>query len=547
MMWPIVRNGLTRRPGGGQNPGMSPPVKRSNRPLDGIHLDRRVDEPLYMQLVHEIQERIRTGRIAGGAKLPSTRAAAVKLRVNRITIVDAYRVLREQGWVRSGVGAGTFVLGPADAGGRRTMEGDAISTSGGSVPIDFGGVSFWASRLNEMPRPDTNRGGGDAGAAMIRLTSPTADPESFPVAEFREVLDEIFRREGAACLDYGPVDGYAPLRTEIAAILGRKGVRVDPGRILLVNGSQQGLELAFRLLAGNGRSLIVEEPTYHLALRTARALGLRVYGVPVDEEGLRIDRLERLLDDTRPGLLYTMPVFQNPTGVSLSPARRRRLLSLTAERGLPILEDHFDGELGYRGDAPPPLLGERPQAENVLLLGTFSKILFPGLRVGWLVVPEPLVGPFSEIKICSDLSGGLLTQMALYEFCKRGFLDTHLDRIRARNRGRLEATLDALESSMPAGVRWWRPAGGMCVWVRLPRGIDGDLLAAEAERRGVAVSPGSAFHSRAEDGRDAVRVCFVRETEERIRAGVRLLSEAIRDEVDRIGARESEGAAAPIL
>jgi DNA-binding transcriptional MocR family regulator len=519
-------------------------------------LDRKVDDPLYLQLARAIGERIRAGKIRVGAKLPSTRDAATKLHVNRVTIVEAYRALREEGWVRSGVGAGTFVVSPdgADGGdGARSHEGGTSgnaddAASGGSNRLNLGGVSFWASRLGEMPRPDTNRSGGEAKADTIRLTSPTADPAAFPFAEFREVLDEILRREGAACLDYGPHDGYAPLRVEIAEHLARKGVRVDPTRILLVNGSQQGLDLAFRLLAGNGRTLIVEEPTYHLALRAARALALSVRGVPVDEEGLRVDRLERLLDETNPGLLYMMPVFQNPTGVSLSPSRRKRLLTLTAERRLPILEDHFDAELDYRGDAPPPLLGEGPRhPENVLLLGTFSKILFPGLRVGWLVVPEPLIGPFSEMKVCSDLSGGLLTQMALYEFCKRGFLEAHLARIRERNRGRLDATLDALASTMPAGVRWSRPTGGMCIWVRLPHGTDGDFLAAEAHRRGVAVSPGSAFYPNAGEGRAALRISFVRESEDRIRAGIRILSDTIREEIARSGARESEGAAAPIL
>ncbi len=207
--------------------------------------------------------------------------------------------------------------------------------------------------------------------------------------EFRAALETVFQREGAGCLDYGPPDGYAPLRERIASRLSRQGVSVDPARVILVNGSQQGLELIMRLLVPQGRTLLIEEPTYNLALRAARALKLPVRGIPLDEEGLRLDALDRALDDVAAGMLYTMPVFQNPTGLTLSRDRRSRLLKTAAEHGLPIVEDHFDAELDYRGDAPPPLLAEG-SPPNVVLLGTFSKILFPGLRVGWLVVPEPL-------------------------------------------------------------------------------------------------------------------------------------------------------------
>jgi DNA-binding transcriptional MocR family regulator len=497
--------------------------------LDGIHLNRSGDEPLYVQVAAAIRGRIQSGAMPGGSKLPATRDLALALTINRTTAVEAYRLLREDGWVRSGVGSGTFVVS-------RESEEEAPVTSRSG---------FWSSRMEDLPRPEHGRAQPVADAATIRLTSPTADPAAFPLQEFREVLDEIFRREGAGCLDYGPPDGYAPLREVLAERLARQGVQVDPPRILLTNGSQQGLELIFRLLVPQGRTLLIEEPTYQLALRTARALRLNVRAVGLDDEGLRLDALSRSLDETRAGMLYTMPVFQNPTGLTLSPERRTRLLALASERGLPIVEDHFDAELDYRGDAPPPLLAEG-SPQNVVLLGTFSKILFPGLRVGWIVVPEPLIGPLSEMKVCADLSGGLLTQMALYEFCRRGLLDTHLSRIRERNAARLAAMLGALEAHMPSGVRWTRPTGGMCLWLHLPKGLDADELAGEALRRGVAVSAGTAFHTNG-GGWDGLRLCFIREDEERIRAGIRQLALTIEDGIVRGHSRESEGAAAPIL
>ena len=499
------------------------------RELDEIHLSRDGDVPLYAQVAAAIRERIQAGRLAGGTKLPATRELASRLRVNRATAVEAYRLLRDDGWVRSGVGSGTFV----------------VPRGSDEAPSFAGESSFWSSRLEDLPRPEHERAPSSNPEDAIRLTSPTADPAAFPLAEFREVLDEIFRREGTACLDYGPPDGYAPLREFLAGRLEGQGVHVDPSHVLLTNGSQQGLELIFRLLAPPGRTLLIEEPTYQVALRTARALRLSVRAIAMDEEGLRIDALARVLEETRAGMLYTMPVFQNPTGLNLSRDRRARLLAIASERGLPIVEDHFDADLDYRGDAPPPLLADG-SPPNVVLLGTFSKILFPGLRVGWIVVPEPLVGPLSEMKVCADLSGGLMTQMALHEFCKRGLLDEHLARIRKRNGVRLAAMLSSLDAQMPAGARWTRPTGGMCLWLWLPKGLDADDLAAEAQRRGVAVSPGTAFHAHG-GGWDGLRLCFIREDERRIREGIRLLAETIKDGIARRPARESDRAAAPIL
>jgi 2-aminoadipate transaminase len=505
-------------------------MNRSNDLMVGIQLDRSSEKPLYLQLASSIRDRILEGSFGDAQKLPSTRDASESLGVHRATVVEAYRHLREQGWVRSGVGSGTYVVRRGEGG-----------PSDPSLPNS----SFWSSRMGDLPRAESARALHAAPAGVIRLTSPTADPAGFPMPEFRAALEIVFEREGAGCLDYGPPDGYAPLRERIASRLSRQGVSVDPARVILVNGSQQGLELIMRLLVPQGRTLLIEEPTYNLALRAARALKLPVRGIPLDEEGLRLDALDRALDDVAAGMLYTMPVFQNPTGLTLSRDRRSRLLKTAAEHGLPIVEDHFDAELDYRGDAPPPLLAEG-SPPNVVLLGTFSKILFPGLRVGWLVVPEPLIGPLSEMKVCADLSSGLLTQMALAEFCRMGALDDHLERIRKRNASRLQAMLAALDENMPKGSRWTRPSGGMTLWLWLPRGLDSETIADEALAGGVTVTPGTAFHSGG-GGRDGLRLCYIRENEERIREGIRLLALTMREQMARTPSRDREGAAAPIL
>lgn len=231
-------------------------MNRSNDLLVGVHLDRSSKKPLYLQLASMIRGRILEGGLPEAARLPSTRDASEALGVHRATVVEAYRHLRDQGWVRSGVGSGTYVVRRGD---------------GGTTDPGHPETSFWSSRLSDLPRAEAGRQQNPVPLGAIRLTSPTADPAAFPFPEFRDALDRVFLREGPRCLDYGPPDGYAPLREVIAARLARQGVVVDPSRVILVNGSQQGLELIMRLLVPQGRALLIEEPTYHLALRAARA------------------------------------------------------------------------------------------------------------------------------------------------------------------------------------------------------------------------------------------------------------------------------------
>jgi 2-aminoadipate transaminase len=400
----------------------------------------------------------------------------------------------------------------------------------------------WEAFLRRTEGPaDLWRFVGREGTApgAIRFTGATADPALFPTDDFRGVLDDAFRLYGSGALEYGPTEGYAPLRGWVAERLRDRGVRVDPDEVMIVSGSQQGLDLVARLFLHDGDAVMVEEPGYPNGFRVFQAAGARAVGVPLDDGGLRLDLLERLARREGPRLLYTMPIFQNPTGLSLADDRTGPLLDLCGRLGMPVVEDQFDADLFYEGPLPCPLKAADDRG-LVLLLGSFSKILFPGLRLGWLVVPRPLLPALHELKQMTDFSSGLLAQCAMDLYCRRGLLDRHLERVRAIYGARLGVMLQALEHEFPPDVRWTRPRGGLTLWVSLPAGLDALDLWAQARREGVDFTPGPVFFPSG-GGNGHFRLSYIRETEERIQSGIALLGSLVKANLARGAAPSAAG------
>jgi len=364
------------------------------------------------------------------------------------------------------------------------------------------------------------------GVQRIELTGGVADRDLFPAEEFGAVLADVFREMGAAALDYGSREGYAPLRRWIASRLKSEGSPVSEQDVFILNGAQPGLDLIGKLLLEKGDTVAVESPTYYNAIGAFRLYGADLVPVPLDEEGLRPGALEELFARRSVKLLYCMPTFQNPTGVSMERERRVTVLSLARRYGVALLEDTFDADLRYRGVEEVALRG-LPGGEDVLLVGTFSKILFPGLRLGWLVVPPRLRDAVRRIRRCTDLTAGLLGQAAVHRFCELGLLDEHLDRVRAANRARLAVLVDEMGEHFPDEAYWTRPNGGMSLWVTLPEGVDAVEVLLEARRAGVNFSPGPLFHVDGGGG-NAFRLSFTLEKEDRIAEGVRILGEILK-------------------
>jgi 2-aminoadipate transaminase len=373
-------------------------------------------------------------------------------------------------------------------------------------------------------------------ADVISLAGGLPAPELFPVDEYRRAFEWVLETNGASALQYSTTEGYRPLRELIASRLNAKGIQCTAADILITNGSQQGLDLIGKVFLDPGDRVVVENPSYLGALQAFNQYQPDYEVVPMDDDGMRVDRLEELLEDDRRGRLpgrikfvYLVPTFQNPTGRSLSVERRRRLVELANRYNVLVVEDDPYGELVFEG-GPLPALKSFDAEGNVIYLGTFSKILAPGFRLGWIVArPEPLE-LLIHGKQPTDLHTGSASQMATYHVASAdGYLDHHIEEIRNLYRERRDVLLDALEEHFPAaetGARFTRPKGGLFVWAELPLSIDTRELLVEAVQQKVAFVPGQGFHPD-HSGTNTMRLNFSNVSPERLREGVRRLGVAI--------------------
>jgi DNA-binding transcriptional MocR family regulator len=339
----------------------------------------------------------------------------------------------------------------------------------------------------------------------ISLARGVPAPECIPVEELAECARAAILQHGAVALSYGSPGGFAPLRGWLAA---RHGV--DPSRVVVTNGSLQGFGFLAELLAGNAERVLVEAPTYDRPLKILEGLGADVVAVPQNEEGIDLDALaEELQAGAPPSFLYVIPTFQNPSGRTLGGEGRSRLIELAGKHDLLVLEDDPYGLVRFEG-AAPPTLHELDGGERVIYSCSFSKTVAPGVRVGYLVLPERLAGPVEEIATSTYITPALLSQATVYEFLSRGALEPNLALVRSLLKARRDALLDALDEQLEGtGARWNRPEGGYFLWLELPERIDAVELLAAAETVGVTFVPGPDFFPRGGGGgRSAARLAF---------------------------------------
>lgn len=359
---------------------------------------------------------------------------------------------------------------------------------------------------------------------IISFAGGLPSPKTFPVAEFEAACSRVLREDADAALQYAASEGYGPLREMVAASLPWK---VEPAQVLITTGSQQGLDLAAKVLIDPGSRILVETPTYLGALQAFAPMEPRVSSVASDDEGVDISALRTAQQAGVPArFFYVLPNFQNPSGRLMSEARRAALSGTAAEIGLPLIEDNPYGELWFDAPPPPPLTARHP--DGCLYLGSFSKVLAPSLRLGYLVAPPALFPKLLQAKQAADLHSPGFNQRVVAEVIKDGFLDRHVPRIRALYKAQRDVMLAALTQHMPEGVRWNSPAGGMFLWARLPAGLDATALLPKAVARGVAYVPGAAFYAGAADPR-TLRLSFVTASPEEIERGVAALAAVIRE------------------
>ncbi|GAA4018515.1 PLP-dependent aminotransferase family protein [Actimicrobium antarcticum] len=357
---------------------------------------------------------------------------------------------------------------------------------------------------------------------VISFAGGLPSPDTFPIERMQAAFDKVLSTNGRVALQYGPTDGYLPLREWVANSLSIDGVTISPEQVLMVSGSQQGLDLLGKVFIDEGSKVLVETPSYLGALQAFSVYGPEFVSLPTDDGGLLPEAVETLGVGAR--LLYALPNFQNPTGRTLSLERRVALVDICARLGLPLIEDDPYGALNYRATPLPTMLTMHP--EGVIYMGSFSKTLTPGIRLGYVVAPQPLVRKLEQAKQASDLHTAQLTQMVVHEVIKDGFLDQHIPATRALYAARCDAMLAALAEFFPAGVTWTKPDGGMFIWVTLPQHIDSMQLLDAAIAQNVAFVPGAPFYAN-DPVRHALRLSFVTVTPDRIREGVEKLGKLI--------------------
>ena len=358
---------------------------------------------------------------------------------------------------------------------------------------------------------------------IVSLAGGLPAPQTFPVAAFEAACSAVLRKQGPAALQYAASQGHGPLREQVAAMLPWP---VDPAQVLITTGSQQGLDLAAKILIDADSTVLVETPTYLGALQAFTPMQPRIASVASDDEGVLVDDLAAQAGGAR--FVYLLPNFQNPTGRSMSEARRAAVARAAADAGLPIIEDNPYGELWF--DAPPPLPLSARNPEGCIYLGSFSKVLAPGLRMGFLVAPKAIYPKLLQAKQAADLHSPTFNQRVVSEVIKDGFLARHVPTIRALYKRQRDAMLAALEREMKGlDVRWNRPAGGMFLWLTLPEGLSATELLPQAVERGVAFVPGAPFHADAAraDPR-TLRLSFVTASEDEIARGIAALAQTVR-------------------
>lgn len=358
---------------------------------------------------------------------------------------------------------------------------------------------------------------------IISFAGGLPSPASFPVEEIRAACDRILRDNPTAALQYSATEGYLPLREWVARRYSVNGATIRPSQVLITTGSQQALDLLGKVLVDPNSRVLVETPTYLGALQSFSLFEPDYVQIPTDEQGLIPESLDATLT-AGARLLYAQPNFQNPTGRRLPMERRVALAEFAKRAGFPVVEDDPYAALDYAGSPLPTLLSMAP--DHVVHLGSFSKVLAPGLRVGYIIAPEELHFKLVQAKQATDLHTPSLTQRIVYEVVKDGFLETHIPKIRALYRDQCQTMLAALKRYMPAGVEWNQPEGGMFVWVNLPQHIDTMKLLEKSIEQHVAFVPGAPFFAR-EAERNTLRLSFVTVPPAKIDEGVATLAKLI--------------------
>jgi len=487
-----------------------------------INLERPSRVPLHTQIVERIRGTIADRTLRPGERLPSTRRLADTLGVHRSTVATAYQQLWSLGFIdlrpcsRPTVRERMELAGRSDPAGPGRLDWRAVTSPGTNEIL---------GRHRALPPYGTRRTGSD----LISFASLDMDRRLFPIDHFRACVSKVLAKKGEDLLGYGDPAGYLPLREQVAHRMQQHGVSVEADEVLLTNGSQQGIDLTFRMVAAPGRSVAFESPTYNYMLPLLRFYGLKPLPISLGPDGMDLSALEKAIRGERPALIYSMPSFQNPSGVCTSQAHREELLALCEEHRIPLVEDGFEEEMQYSGRVVLPVKSI-DRHRLVIYCGTFSKVLFPGVRIGWIAADRGCIERLTAIRRFGEVAPSSILQAAMFEFVRDGSYDRHVSKMHRVFRKRMQVALGALREKVSREwAEWTEPDGGYLIWLKLrtPAGritnLDSRLAA-----HGVRVAPGRHFFCDETDG-NYVRLSISTLDEDEIRSGVARLAVALQE------------------
>lgn len=495
-----------------------------------------LSDPLYQQIAGWVDNNVKEGGLVPGERLPTVRALAQMLGVNRGSVALAYAHLTKIGLLQARVGKGTFV--------RQHSAIDGDMAEGG-----VSGEKMWQPRLVEaavrlgLSKPKSLDAGqgmtwvperGEASEEKVRIQMDV------PLADHRlshDIIQGALRRVADSlpkdALAYGHPQGSYALRREIAERAHLSGMQVDPRHVLICNGTQQALSLACALLVQPGDTVMMENPGYQGAVRAFRMCGAKIIGIPVDSNGMRVDVLEQMLRDCRPKLIYTVPSFQVPTGATLDPDRRAHLYRLAESHQIPILEDEYANAL-YYGDPPPPPVKALDRAGLVVYIGTFSKTLGASMRLGWISAHPAMIAALVQVKEVQDIHTSIFSQLVAERLLREGTYDDHLETLRNHYGVRYRALLVALNKKLGGRLCYHPPGGGFSLWIAVPEGANATEWLSQAKTRGVNFERGSPYFLDA-DNDNYVRLSFSLLSMSSIKPAVDVLASSLDDAIEQGG------------
>ena len=470
------------------------------------------DRPFYIQLKDYLKKMIMKGHLLEHQKLPSTRELSKLLSVSRNTVLTAYADLEQEGLIYAIKGKGNFI-------------GKVKTSKTPSIELN------WKEKVNEVTlladELDLMKHGVRWEKGMISFNSIAPDEKLFDVENFKRAFLNRMSIEGDIVLNYGYAKGYKPLIDYLLHYMEMKGVDISNKDILITNGFTEGLDILLSSLAKKSGRIICENPTHHAALKLFRLHGLDVHGIEMKDDGIDIDQVEKSLSEMDFDFAYLIPSYHNPTGIVTSSEKRTEIMNLFSKYGIPIVEDGFNEELRYSGSHLAPLLTFAGSGNNVIYISSFSKILFPGLRVGWILADKELIHCLESVKRARTIHTSTLDQAVLYQYLHDGYFEKYLKKAKSVYKKKYELAVHACHQYIP--FQRMTGDGGLHLFLELEKGMKSRTLLKKCYEKGVVFSPGDVFYT---DGRgsNTFRLGFSRLKEADILKGIKIIGDTLKNE-----------------